>query len=392
MTLSDRWLLPDGIEEILPPFARNVESVRRLLLDLYESWGYEHVIPPMVEFLESLLTGTGSDLDLKTFKLTDQVSGRMMGVRADITPQVARIDAHSLNRNGPVRLCYAGTVLHAKADNMLASRTPIRVGAELFDVAGMEGELEIISLMIESLRVSGISEIHIELGDVGIFRHLVQWAGITEIQEEQLFELIQRKAFADLDKAVSEMGIEKKAAALFCQLPATMGKGDVLSQAAKIFSGIEEIESRINQLGLLAEKIVSRFKNVDIYYDLSELRGYSYHTGIVFAAYLGNSGHAVSKGGRYDHVGEVFGRSRVAIGFDVDLKLLSENVEIKQQSQKVVVSGNDSEEAGRFEAIQKLRKEGYIVIDGDADTDKAEFRLELMRGAWMLTKLEDKIR
>lgn len=387
MTLADTWLLPDGIEEILPPLARNLELVRRRLLDLYGSWGYQYVIPPMVEFLESLLTGTGSDLDLKTFKVTDQVSGRMMGVRADITPQVARIDAHSLNRKGPVRLCYAGTVLHAKADNMLASRTPIRVGAELFDVADVEGELEIISLMLESLKAPGIDRIHLELGDVGIFRHLVQQAGISQRKESHLFELIQRKAYADLAGQVQEMGIDRKVGDLLCQLPTMMGESSILSTALKTFSGIKAIKTRIDTLSVLSEKIKSRFKNIDIYYDLSELRGYSYHTGIVFAAYVHGQGQAIAKGGRYDHIGEVFGRSRVAIGFDVDLKLLSENVTIDQPPQTVVVSNSGSSETGRYEAIHKLRNEGYTVIDGYADRQIADYSMAFKGGEWILEKV-----
>ncbi|MCH7743231.1 MAG: ATP phosphoribosyltransferase regulatory subunit, partial [Proteobacteria bacterium] len=187
MNRVDRWLLPDGIEDILPAQAQELELIRRRLLDLYASWGYEYVIPPMVEFLESLLTGTGHDLDLKTFKVTDLVTGRTMGIRADMTPQVARIDAHSLNRTGPVRLCYAGTVLHSQADNMLASRTPIKVGAELFGDPDRQGDLEIVSLMIESLKVLGMEAVHVELGDVSIFRQLVEAAGLEERATEELF-------------------------------------------------------------------------------------------------------------------------------------------------------------------------------------------------------------
>lgn len=384
MTIADRWLLPDGIEEILPPKARNLELVRRKLLDLYASWGYEYVIPPMIEFLESLLTGTGRDLDLKTFKMTDQLSGRLMGIRADMTPQVARIDAHSLNREGPARLCYAGTVLHAKADNMLASRSPARVGAELFDIAEPDGELEIISLMLESLDVVGVESVHLELGDVGIFRHLLAKANVTADREAVLFELIQRKAKADLQKEVADSGIDKKTGEFLTSLPDLMGTEKVLADALKIYSGIEPIESRITTLSRLSEKIKSRFAKVKLSYDLSELRGYSYHTGIVFAAYLGGSGQLLAKGGRYDRIGEVFGRARVATGFDVDLNLLAGTVTIEQDSKIVCLSKGEDEGEGKIEFIKSLRDQGYVVIEGKPGSNPADYTLIYQEGQWKL--------
>ena len=290
MDIVDRWMLPDGVDEVLPPQAAHLESVRRELLDIFGSWGYELVIPPMVEFLESLLTGTGTDLDLKTFKITDQLSGRMMGIRADITPQVARIDAHSLNRSGDVRLCYAGTVLHAKADNMLASRTPISVGAELFSNSDKQGDLEIVSLMIQSIIRFTQTSPHLELGDVGIYRELMLVANLDTHDEEALFELIQRKAMPDLGKMIASLNIPDALAKIISALPNLSGGDEVLEEGRALFATYPKILERLDNLAQVSKGIKQRFKTIDIYYDLSELRGYNYHTGIVFAAYLRNTG------------------------------------------------------------------------------------------------------
>lgn len=383
MTTADRWLLPDGVDEVLPPEALKLEKARRQLLDLYGSWGYDYVIPPIVEFLESLLTGTGQDLDHKTFKLTDQLSGRLMGVRADITPQVARMDAHSLNREGPVRLCYAGTVLHARSDTPTASRSPIRVGAELFGVPGIEGEFEIICLMIESLLSTGMQKIHLELGDVGVFRLLLEDIDLSPGFEVDLFEHIQRKATADLKKALKESTIDKHISELISQLPGLMGGEEVLETAMGLFKDHEPILERLNVLRKLSQKISSRFDELEIFYDLSELRGYSYHTGIVFAAYDNEDGQLVSRGGRYDHIGEVFGRARVATGFDIDLKMLAQRTPLVKSAERVHV---DSLEGDRDQllAIRELRRDGYVVVEGEKGLEQAHHRLVLVKGKWKL--------
>lgn len=383
MSIADRWLLPDGIEEVLPPRARNLELIRRRLLDLYRSWGYEYVIPPMVEFLESLLTGTGKDLDLKTFKVTDQLSGRMMGVRADITPQVARIDAHSLDRAGVVRLCYAGTVLHAKADNMLASRAPITVGAEIFGESGSAGDLEMVSLMIESLQSLGVSGVHLELGDVGIFRALIEITDIPPDTEEVLFDLIQRKASPDLKRILAEIELSDVISALVMELPGLCGDQEVMSRARELFADYPVIVERLDRLDELAMGVRERFDNLDIYFDLSELRGYNYHTGIVCATYL--NGQRVAKGGRYDHVGEVFGRSRGATGFDVDIKTLSEQVKLEQgEDKRVLATGAGDKDPRRWEKIRELRSQGFIVIEAELLDEDCSYRLEKVGSEWQL--------
>ncbi|MCS5575744.1 MAG: ATP phosphoribosyltransferase regulatory subunit, partial [Pseudomonadales bacterium] len=235
MSIVDRWLLPDGVEDVLPPQAAHMERVRRRLLDLFSTWGYDYVIPPIIEYLESLLTGTGHDLDLKTLKVTDLLSGRTMGLRADITPQVARIDAHSLNHPGVVRLCYAGTVVHSQADGLLESRTPLSVGAELFGDSSNQADVEIVSLMIESLRSLGLEDIQVDLGDVAIYRQLVESLGLNPDQQEQMFAAVQMKSTREIATLSETLGLSADKTALLCTLPGLMGELSLLDQATRTF-------------------------------------------------------------------------------------------------------------------------------------------------------------
>jgi ATP phosphoribosyltransferase regulatory subunit len=386
MSEVDRWLLPDGVEELLPPDGQALELARRKVLDQFASWGYELVVTPMVEFLDSLLTGTGTDLDLKTFKVTDQVSGRTLGIRADITPQVARMDAHSLRREQQNRLCYVGTVLHAKADNMLASRAPISIGAELFGNSGAAADLEIVSLMLDSIAAVTHAPVHVELGDVGIYRCLTAKASLDPQIEAQLFAKIQGKALPDLNELLVEAGVTGELAEQLMVLPTLCGDESLLAKARQTFSEDQEIIGRIDNLQTIAKGIQARFPEVRLNYDLSELRGYNYHTGIVFAAFLANTGVRVAKGGRYDDVGQVFGRARAATGFDMDLKSLMKHGDL-DPPQSVVVSsppGNEAEQQ-RWEKVTELRQAGYTVIESETDT--AEKKLIRQNGEWVLTDI-----
>jgi len=387
MRKEDRWLLPDGIEELLPPQAAEVESARRKLLDKFEAWGYELVVTPMVEFLDSLLTGTGSDLDLKTFKVTDQVSGRTMGIRADITPQVARMDAHSLRRDGESRLCYVGTVLHANADNMLASRAPVSMGAELFGDTAAGGDLEIVSLMLDSVASLSDQRLHVELGDVGIYRSLVAGAMLDPSDEQVLFDKIQGKALPDLAVLLADLNIDQTLAEKLVILPTLCGGESIIEQGKAIYKDDPEILSRIDNLSLIASQLRDRFPKVQLNYDLSELRGYNYHTGIVFATYLGESGVRVAKGGRYDDVGSVFGRARSATGFDIDLKLLARESSIALPGRTIVEALAAYEQKNeRWHKIVDLRESGYTVIEGNSSA--ATKRLELQDGTWQLVDIQ----
>ena len=386
MSFVDRWLLPDGVEDVLPPQAKKLEVVRRRLLDLFETWGYEYVIPPTVEFLESLLTGTGKDLDLKTFKVVDLVTGRMMGIRADITPQVARIDAHSLNGEGIARLCYAGTVVHSKADSMLASRTPISVGAELFGETSGRGDLEIVSLMVDALKSLGVDRVHVDLGDVAIFRQLVDGLALEADQQEQLFEAVQRKSVAEIRHRAETFDLTSGDINMLCELPDLTGDLKVLKRARDLFGNRPGIVECIDNLESVAEEMMRRFADLEVYFDLSELRGYAYHTGIVFSAFVDGSSQVVAKGGRYDHIGGVFGREgRGATGFSINLNNLADQLTLELPARQTVLARpqESKDMLSLWAEVQRLRDEGYVVVES-GDEAGYDYVLVNEQGGWTL--------
>lgn len=319
---ENRWLLPEGIEELLPPEAAALDLLRRRLVDLFSAWGYELVIPPLVEYLESLLTGTGNDLDLRTFKLTDQLTGRMMGVRADMTPQVARIDSHRLKEDRPTRLCYLGTVLHTRPPAPGGSRTPYQVGAELYGHRGIESDLEVLRLMVETLHAAGLSDLHLDLGHVGIYRGLVKEAGLTAEAETILFDALQRKAEPELRDWLARLEVAPPHAGMLLALASLNGGEEALDEAQGLLrragAPVREAFANLRALAQAARRI----EGVTLHFDLAELRGYRYHTGAVFAAFVPGKGQAVAQGGRYDDIGGIFGRARPATGFSTDLRAL----------------------------------------------------------------------
>ena len=355
------WQLPDGIEELLPSEVHGIEVLRRQTLDLFHSWGYETVIPPLIEYLESLLTGAGNDLDLQTFKLTDQLTGRMMGVRADMTPQVARIDAHRLNREGPVRLCYLGSVLHTRPEISGATRSPIQVGAELYGHAGIESDLEVIRLMLKMLQQSGIENVHLDLGHVGIYRALIAQCDLTQDQEALLFDALQRKASAELNEIVNQLITDETIAQQLLALKDLNGDPSILATAQSTLGGDPEISAALDYLQQIVTTAEERKWNVSLHIDLAELRGYGYHTGVVFAAYAAGIGEAVAQGGRYDNVGAIFGRARPATGFSADLK----NLVALQQEQDYPPAAIFAPKGGDLSLQQKidiLRVAGERVV------------------------------
>ena len=362
MNNTKRWLLPDGVEEILPADAGKLELIRRDLLDLYKSWGYQFVITPLIEYLDSLLVGSSHDLDLQTFKITDQLSGRMMGIRADITPQVARIDAHCLDREGPVRLCYSDNVLHTKPRGIVTSRVPIKIGAELYGHSSSNCDVEMICLMYESLNMLEVSDIHIVLGHVGIFRKLVQEANLGKSEEQNLFESVQRKAFDEVDEKIGRLVSNKHIGEMISTLVRLSGDESILTTALEQFSKApRSVKSELEELESVSKKLKERLPDMKLCFDLCELRGYEYHTGIVFAAYSPHYGRAISKGGRYDHIGEVFGRARPASGFDSDLKVLAK-LSSKTFDQNKGIIAPDILDQGLQELVTKLRANGETVI------------------------------
>ncbi|MFC3606852.1 ATP phosphoribosyltransferase regulatory subunit [Stutzerimonas tarimensis] len=321
MATVDRWLLPDGIEEVLPAEAERIESARRRMLDLFQRWGYEFVITPHMEFLESLLVHAGHDLDLRTFKVVDPLSGRQMGLRADITPQVARLDAHALRRQGPARLCYAGSVLHAKPRALSTSRSPIQLGAELYGDSSAGSDLEVISLMLEMLELSEVPDVHMDLGHVGIYRGLVRAAGLDGEAEQALFDALQRKAMDEVTMLTS--GLESGLAGMLRALARLCGGREILEVAeTTLASAPADVREALATLRQLSAQLAVRHPQLPLYFDLGELRGYHYHTGVVFAAFVPGSGQSIAQGGRYDDIGADFGRARPATGFSADLKTL----------------------------------------------------------------------
>jgi ATP phosphoribosyltransferase regulatory subunit len=356
-----RWLLPESISDVLPSEARRIEELRRRLLDLYRSYGYELVMPPMIEYLESLLTGSGRDLDLTTFKLIDQLSGRTMGLRADITPQVARIDAHLLDRRGVVRLCYAANVLHARPAGPASTREPLQVGAELYGHAGPEADLEVVELLLQSLRSAGVPRVRIDLGHVGIVRTLL--ARLPGLDGEEVFPLLQSKDSPGLAQRLASVPDSPASRALRA-LPGLFGDvAEVLGRARAVLPDLPAIADALAQLERLAGAQQLRGGEgleVEIALDLADARGYRYHNGVIFAAYVEGLPNAVGRGGRYDDVGAAFGRARPATGFSLELRELAALV--PEQPPSAAIRAPWGDEVGLADAVRALRAEGEIVV------------------------------
>ncbi|MBS9404333.1 ATP phosphoribosyltransferase regulatory subunit [Halomonas sp. TRM85114] len=391
MTIADRWLLPDGMDEVLPPQASRMEELRRALLDLYQRWGYDQVMPPPVEFLDSLLTGTGTDLDLQTFKLTDQPTGRMMGVSADVTPQVARMDSHSMKRQGPVRLCYCTNVLRAKADQYQGGRSPVQVGVELFGHAGLEADLEVLQLALASLKAAGACEVHLALGHIGIYRSLVQAAGLDADQERALFAALELKSPGELAARVEESVDDPALAEMFMALGRLHGGPEVLEEAREAFvEAPAPVAAALDQLRALQRGVLAEHAEVALYVDLAELRGYQYHTGMMFAAYAPGYGQALAKGGRYDDTGRAFGRARPATGFSMDLKLLATLVSAAPARDGIWAP---AEGGGLREAVSALRERGERVVQAlpgqrtGPEAHRCDRILEHRNGHWDVVSL-----
>ena len=393
MATVDRWLLPDGIEEILPPEAARIEATRRQVLDQFHGWGYELVITPHVEYLESLLTGAGQDLDLRTFKVVDPKSGRQMGFRADITPQVARIDAHTLRREGPSRLCYAGSVLHAWPQALSTSRSPIQLGAELYGDASAAADLEVISLMLETLDLAGVADVHMDLGHVGIYRALAALAGLGGAAEQQLFDALQRKAteevFALTEQLPSQVREMLRALVELC------GGREVLALARqRLAAAPGAVRDALGSLESIAAGLAARFPHVPLYFDLGELRGYHYHTGVVFAAFVPGLGQSIAQGGRYDDIGADFGRARPATGFSTDLRTLVALGESSPVVESAAIWVPLSDDAALWARVRELRGQGRRVIQALPGQGRESARacgcdslLEQRDGAWQLVSL-----
>ena len=384
-----RWLLPESIADVLPSEARAIEDLRRRLLDLYRSYGYELVMPPLLEHIESLLTGSGRELGLRTFKLVDQLSGRTLGLRADMTPQVARIDAHLLNRMGVARLCYAGSVLHARAAGIFATREPLQVGAEIYGHAGMEADLEVIELMLASLAAAGVGGVRLDLCHVGVAPALL--AMDPSLDAAEIHAGLQRKDRPALEEALA--GTEPIAREALLELTGLYGEASgphsVLARARAVLPSLAAVDAALDELDrLVGSPMWARFPQVELSVDLADLRGYQYHTGVTFAAYVDAMPNAVARGGRYDDIGQAFGRARPATGFSLELRELASLARAEEPGRAIRAPW--SEDAALAARIAALRAAGEIVVRvlPGHEHEQQEFacdrELELKGGVWEL--------
>lgn len=377
-------MLPEFIEDVLPAEAARIEALRRQLLDLFKVHGYQYVIPPTLEYLESLITGTGHDLDLATFKVVDQLTGRLMGIRADTTPQAARIDAHMLNQQGVCRLCYAGTVLRTKPDGLARTREPLQLGAELFGHGGIESDIEIQRLMIKALQLLGLKGLHIDFSHVAIFESLVQSANIQADLEQALYAALQSKDKARV--AALTQGLAPSIGQALMQLTDLNGDVAMLDRAENVLPALPAIREALADLRAVAQQMADL--NVQISFDLGELRGYHYHSGIVFAAYAQDYTGPVALGGRYDEVGIAFGRARPATGFSLDLRGVVTALAPAHLPKAILAPA--STDKTLLAEIEALRTQGLVVIQAlpNSQTNARELncdsQLVLRDGKWRI--------
>lgn len=385
----NRWLLPEDIADVLPAEARQVETLRRAILDLYQSYGYELVAPPILEFLDSLLTGTGSDLNLQTFKLVDQLSGRTLGLRADMTPQVARIDAHLLNRKGVTRLCYAGSIAHARTPVGSSAREELQLGAEIYGCANWEADFEAISLLLQTLKVAGLNQVYLDLSHAGVLEGILHGQTLNKGDVEALYSLLQSKDRPRL--AIWAKSLPAESAKALMALTELNGScAQVLESAKKALPKHPLIDDALALLEKLAAATAALPGDVELSIDLADLRGYQYHSGVMFAAYVDKLPQPIARGGRYDHVGQAFGRPRPATGFSMDLLTLASLAPVAQRKSAIVAPWIiDASLSGK---IAELRQAGEVVIQsmaGDA-VETAEYHCdrELVKqgGSWEVKK------
>jgi ATP phosphoribosyltransferase regulatory subunit len=397
--MSSAWLLPEHIADVLPAQARRVEELRRVWLDSARSYGYELVMPPLLEHIESLLSGTGRALDLKTFKLVDQLSGRTLGVRADATPQVARIDAHLLNRNSVTRLCYCGPVLHTRPASPHASREPLQLGAEIYGHAGLEADLEATELALEGLRASGLTKLVIDMADVRLVEGVLAGLGVSEMDRathEAVVAALTVKDVGALRDLAGQGALAKVggAADVLTRLTTLFGDDEVLGQARGILPAHPLVDAALNDLAWLAGHLRRAHPDVSVGFDLSDLSGYAYYSGTRFAIYAAGHADALVRGGRYDEVGEVFGRRRPAVGFSLDLKILAELLASRPGAAvRTAVRAPWGEDPALREAVRALRGQGHTVVcalpghEHDVQEFDCDRELAMVDGRWSVRAL-----
>jgi ATP phosphoribosyltransferase regulatory subunit len=378
---NNRWLLPDGIEEILPPDALDIEQLRQQILALYHRWGYDLVMPAMIEFTDSLLTGTATTLHNKTFTMVDQATGRLMGLRSDMTPQVARIDAHKLGGQGISRLCYCGQLVHARPDGLNPSRSPLQIGAEIFGNASIDADIEVVSLMLETLHRVPLKDVSIDLGHVGLFRGLFSASGLATDTEQRLFDMLQRKSLPELKAFLGELDLDEQTRQQFFELALLNGGVEVIEQARDVLHNAPAAcLAALDHIEAVARGVQALYPDLFIHCDLSELRGYEYHTGLVFAAFLPGQGREIARGGRYDEIGQAFGVARPATGFSADLLNLYQLAQRTPQAVTGILAPNSPDPALKA-LVRELREKGERVV---CDLSNGQVSAKQQRCAWII--------
>ncbi|MDP2006784.1 MAG: ATP phosphoribosyltransferase regulatory subunit [Rubrivivax sp.] len=383
------WLLPEHIADVLPAQARRVEDLRRALLDRARGYGFELVMPPLLEHLESLLSGTGRELDLRTFKLVDQLSGRMLGLRADTTPQAARIDAHLLNREGVTRLCYCGPVLHTRPAGLSATREPLQFGAEIFGHAGLEADLEAVELALDCVTAACAGALVIDLADARVLRGVLAGVPMDALQLQDLVQALSEKDASALDTLTQDAPAEARAA--LRALLRLYGGDEVLDAARMALPQRPLVRQAIDELAWLATHLRTAFPALRIGFDLSDMSGYAYYSGARFAVYGADSSDALARGGRYDEVGAVFGRNRPAVGFSLDLKALAEVAGASPVPTAIRAPWGEDPELRA--AVRRLREAGETVLamlpghELEAQAFDCDRELVNVGGRWLLRAL-----
>ena len=393
------WRLPDGMDEMLPQQALALEALRRSIYDLHLAWGYHPVEPPFVEFLDSLLSGTGRDFERQTFKVTDPISGKTMGVRADMTPQVARIDAHRLPESGVSKLFYLGTVVRAHTDGIEKNRAPLQIGAEIFGHAGPQSDVEVIRLMLSVLQRAGIEEVHLDLGHAGIFRSICEEIGLNDDDQSELFSLLQRKAVPDIKAFACSLGLSADVQQCLTNLCGLNGDASILAHAASELEPLANaaMKEALAELQQISDSLQPALRDVNVHVDLAEVRGYQYHTGVVFAAYTPGAGSEIARGGRYDGIGRSFGRSRPATGYSTDRKHLmrltgcnriAEKFSLSLKQQGAILCPDD-DCAELYNVVEQLRASGEVVVLNLAGLNQSlcDRAIRKKDGTWLVESL-----
>ena len=386
--MKGNWLLPESLADTLPAEARRIEELRRQLLDLFRTYGFELVAPPLVEYIDSLLSGTGSDLNLRTSKLVDQLSGRTLGVRADMTPQITRIDAHLLNRAGVTRLCYCGPVLHARPAGLLSSRELLQIGAEIFGHKGFEADLEIIRLALESARLAGVKNLRLDVCHAGLVRSLIEADTAAQVRADEIMALLRDKDLPGLAGLAQGPGaIQAQTVEALVLLPKLYGDRTVIDRARTVLPNIAGVTVALDTLA----QLLGALDDVSVGVDLADVGTYGYHTGVTFSIYADGWHDALVQGGRYDNVSLAFGRARPATGFSLDLRKLAAGL-LPAVATPAVRAPAGQEQALRA-AVQALRQEGHIVVQvfpGETAThDEFVFDRELVlqSGQWKMQRV-----